>query len=65
MRGQGIVVPKKLKFKPLTRKGMSVCADHGWQKKGFDSLTDGGNEIDPDKRFVTIDVSGITGVHLS
>lgn len=39
MRGQGIVVPKKLKFKPLTRKGMSVCADHGWQKKGFDSLT--------------------------
>lgn len=33
MRGQGIVVPKKLKFKPLTRKGMSVCADHGWQKK--------------------------------
>lgn len=29
MRGQGIVVPKKLKFKPLTRKGMSVCADHG------------------------------------
>lgn len=39
MRGQGMVVPKKLKFKPLTRKGMSVCADHGWQKKGFDSLT--------------------------
>lgn len=39
MRGQGIVVPKKLKFKPLTRKGMSLCADHGWQKKGFDSLT--------------------------
>lgn len=33
MRGQGIVVPKKLKFKPLTRKGMSVCADHGWQKR--------------------------------
>lgn len=24
-----------------------------------------GTEIDPDKRFVTIDVSGITGVHLS
>lgn len=23
-----------------------------------------GTEIDPDKRFVTIDVSGITGVHL-
>lgn len=24
-----------------------------------------GNKIDPDKRFVTKDVSGITGVHLS
>lgn len=33
MRGQGKVVPKTLKFKPLTRKGMSVCADHGWQKR--------------------------------
>lgn len=39
MRGQGKVVPKTLKFKPLTRKGMSVCAYHGWEKKGFDSLT--------------------------
>lgn len=40
MKGQGTVFPKKLKFKPLTRKGMSVCSDHGWQKKkGFDSLT--------------------------
>lgn len=28
-------------------------------------FVNGGNEIDPDKRFVTIDVSGITGVHLS
>lgn len=28
-------------------------------------FVNGGNEIDPDKRFITIDVSGITGVHLS
>lgn len=28
-------------------------------------FVNGGNEIDPDKRSVTIDVSGITGVHLS
>lgn len=28
-------------------------------------FVNGGNEIDRDKRFVTIDVSGITGVHLS
>lgn len=30
---------KKLKFLPLKQSGMTVCADHGWQKKGFDSLT--------------------------
>lgn len=28
-------------------------------------FVNGGNEIDPDKRFVTIDVSGITEVHLN
>lgn len=30
---------KKLKFLPLKQSGMTVCADHGWQKKGFDNLT--------------------------
>lgn len=27
------------KYMPTSRSGMTVCADHGWQKKGFDSLT--------------------------
>ncbi|XP_056014682.1 uncharacterized protein LOC125676111 isoform X4 [Ostrea edulis] len=30
---------KKLSFPPKSRKGMTVCIDHGWQKRGFDSLT--------------------------
>lgn len=30
---------KKLKFLPLKQSGMTVCADHWRQKKGFDSLT--------------------------
>ena len=30
---------KKLKFMPTSKSGMTVSADHGWQKKGFDSLT--------------------------
>lgn len=32
-------VKKKLSFAPKTRRGMTVCSDHGWQKRGFDSLT--------------------------
>lgn len=39
MKRQGVAVSKKLKFNPRTRTGMTVCADHGWQKRGFDSLT--------------------------
>ena len=30
---------KKLKFMLTSKSGMTVSADHGWQKKGFDSLT--------------------------
>lgn len=32
-------VKKKLSFAPKTRRGMTVSSDHGWQKRGFDSLT--------------------------
>lgn len=32
-------VKKKLSFVPKTHRGMTVCSDHGWQKRGFDSLT--------------------------
>ncbi|XP_061167894.1 uncharacterized protein LOC133176848 [Saccostrea echinata] len=32
-------VKKKLSFAPKSRRGMTVCIDHGWQKRGFDSLT--------------------------
>ena len=30
---------RNLKYMPTSRFGMTVCSDHGWQKKGFDSLT--------------------------
>ncbi|KAK3085406.1 hypothetical protein FSP39_002859 [Pinctada imbricata] len=30
---------RRLNFLPRTRTGMTVCADHAWQKRGFDSLT--------------------------
>lgn len=34
-----ITSKRNLKYMPTSRSGMTVCADHGWQKKGFDSLT--------------------------
>ena len=44
---------KKLKFMPTVRTGMTVCADHGWQKKGFDSLTGIFYQFQSVRSFVT------------
>lgn len=30
---------KKIIFPSKTRSGMTVAADHAWQKRGYDSLT--------------------------